>query len=99
MRENGIEENIKLVKTENWIHGWLKSVWGGRKEVEKLIVIFPKLSNGNILWSCKYCNRKYEVTTHTRRVWLMCSCGKESPECNKKYYCNGEYFEKQMFNM
>ena len=57
-------------------------------------VLFPKLSNGNILWICEYCGEKCEVCTDTRRVWLYCKCGKFGPECNKDYYPKGNYFIK-----
>jgi|ETNmetMinimDraft_35_1059890.scaffolds.fasta_scaffold12983_8 CDGSH-type Zn-finger protein len=58
-----------------------------------MIVIFPRLPNRNVIWKCEYCNRKLEVTSPTRRVWLICRCGKGSPECNKRYYCDGEYLK------
>jgi len=57
---------------------------------------FPRLSNGNIMWQCEYCNDEMEVNSPTRRVALMCRCGKMSPKCNEKYYCQGEYFKEEM---
>ena len=60
-----------------------------------MIIIFHRLPNRNVLWKCEYCNRTAEVTSPTQRIWLVCKkCGKGSPECNKKYYCNMEYLKK-----
>ena len=48
------------------------------------------------MWQCEYCNDEMEVNSPTRRVALMCRCGKMSPKCNEKYYCQGEYFKEEM---
>ena len=60
-----------------------------------MIVLFPKLPNGNILWKCEYCGQEYEVCSSTRRVWLYCICGKFSPKCNREYYTKGGYLKKK----
>jgi len=56
------------------------------------VILYPKLSNGNILWTCDICGYKAQITTSTRRVSIYCICNEKcNPQCNEEYYNSGEY--------
>ena len=57
------------------------------------IIIYPKLANGNVLWTCDNCGNKAEISDpQTRRISIYCICNKKcNPKCNAEYYNTGEY--------
>ena len=59
-----------------------------------MLVLYPRLSNGNVLWTCDKCNDTAEVScTDTNAVALVCMCDtKVHPECNRKWYYEGLYW-------
>ena len=61
-----------------------------------MLIFYPKLSNGNILWSCDSCNRTAEVSMpDTNAVALICTCdGKVHPKCNHDWYYKGLYWNR-----
>ena len=58
-----------------------------------MIIIYPKLANGNVLWTCDNCGNKSEIScVETRRLSIYCNCNKRcNPKCNAEYYTTGEY--------
>ena len=58
-----------------------------------MIIIYPKLANGNVLWTCDNCGNKAEISDpQTRRISIYCICNKKcNPKCNAEYYNSGEY--------
>ena len=62
-----------------------------------MLILYPKLKNGNVLWTCDNCNRVAEVTSSdTSAVALVCQCdGEVHPECNNAWYYKGLYFNKK----
>ena len=61
-----------------------------------MIVIFPKLKNGNILWTCDNCGEQSQICSPTRRVSIYCKCNKQcNPKCNEKYYNTSAYMKKR----
>ena len=58
-----------------------------------MIIIYPKLDNGNVLWTCDNCGVKAEITAPlTQRVSIYCICNNKcNPQCNEEYYNTGEY--------
>ena len=60
-----------------------------------MIIIFPKLKNGNILWTCDKCGSQKQICSLTQRVSIYCKCNNIcNPECNKEYYNTGAYKAK-----
>jgi hypothetical protein len=61
-----------------------------------MLVLYPRLPNGNILWSCDNCDRTAEVSAaDTNAVALMCLCtGKVQPQCNNDWYYKGLYWNR-----
>ena len=61
-----------------------------------LLILFPRLPNGNILWTCDNCNASAEVScTDTNAVALYCTCNnKINPQCNEEWYNKGLYFNR-----
>ncbi len=61
-----------------------------------MLIFYPKLSNGNILWSCDNCNETAEVScADTNAVALICMCdGKVHPDCNNDWYYKGLYWNR-----
>jgi len=61
------------------------------------VILYPKLSNGNVLWTCDNCDRQAEISfVETRRVSIYCTCNKRcNPICNAEYYNTGEYLNKK----
>jgi hypothetical protein len=61
-----------------------------------MLILYPRLPNGNILWRCDNCKRTAEVSmSDTNAVALICICdGKVHPECNNNWYYQGLYWER-----
>ena len=61
-----------------------------------MLIFYPKLPNGNILWSCDNCDRTAEVScVDTNAVALVCVCdGQVHPECNNDWYYKGLYWNR-----
>jgi len=61
-----------------------------------MLIFYPRLRNGNILWSCDNCDNTAEVSTpDTNAVALVCVCdGKTHPECNNDWYYKGLYWNR-----
>ena len=61
-----------------------------------LLILFPRLPNGNILWSCDNCDNTAEVSiSETAAVALYCNCNnKINPQCNDEWYNTGLYFKR-----
>ena len=61
-----------------------------------MLIFYPRLPNGNILWNCDNCDNIAEVSTpDTNAVALVCQCyGKVHPECNNRWYYDGLYWER-----
>ena len=61
-----------------------------------MLILYPKVPNGNILWSCDNCDRTAEVScSDTNAVALVCICdGKVHPECNNDWYYKGLYWDR-----
>jgi hypothetical protein len=59
-----------------------------------MLIFYPRLSNGNILWSCDNCDRTAQVSmVETNAVALVCICDmKVHPECNNEWYYQGLYW-------
>ena len=49
-----------------------------------MLILYPKLKNGNVLWNCDNCNRvAIVVSPDTSAVALICQCDmKIHPQCN-----------------
>ena len=58
-----------------------------------MIIIYPKLANENVLWTCDNCGEQAEISVkETRRVSIYCTCNNKcNPQCNEEYYNSGEY--------
>ena len=57
-----------------------------------MLKIFPKLKNGNIMWTCDNCGSQSQICSPTRRVSIYCECNNKcNPTCNEEYYNTGEY--------
>ena len=61
-----------------------------------LLILFPRLPNGNILWTCDKCDNTAEVSiSETAAVALYCTCNnKINPQCNEEWYNTGLYFKR-----
>ncbi len=61
-----------------------------------MIIIYPKLANRNVLWTCNNCGDKAEICSPTRRVSIYCTCNNQcNPACNAEYYNSGEYLSNE----
>ena len=62
-----------------------------------MLILYPKLKNGNVLWNCDNCNRvAIVVSPDTSAVALICQCDmKIHPQCNNDWYYKGLYFNKK----
>ena len=62
-----------------------------------MIIIYPKLANGNVLWTCSNCGNKAEISSvETRRISIYCICNNQcNPECNERYYNTGVYLSNE----
>ena len=61
-----------------------------------MLILYPRLPNGNVLWSCDNCDNTAQVShSDTNAVALFCSCdGKVHPECNNDWYYKGLYWNR-----
>ena len=61
-----------------------------------MLIFYPMLSNGNVLWSCDNCDRTAEVSVpNTNAVALFCTCDeKVHPQCNNDWYYKGLYWDR-----
>ena len=61
-----------------------------------MLILYPKLPNGNVLWSCDNCDNIAEVSCpDTSAVALVCMCdGKIHPQCNNDWYYKGLYWSR-----
>ena len=55
-----------------------------------MIILYPRLPNGNIRWSCDNCDNTAEVSySPTAAVALYCKCTKSThPACNEYIYAD-----------
>ena len=63
-----------------------------------MIIIYPRLANGNVLWTCDNCGDKAEISVReTRRVSIYCICNNKcNPVCNQEYYNSGEFLSNEV---
>ena len=61
-----------------------------------MLIFYPTLANGNVLWTCDNCSITAEVSwPDTNAVALVCQCDlKVHPECNSKWYYDRLYWER-----
>ena len=61
-----------------------------------LLILFPRLPNGNILWTCDNCDITAEVScSDTSAVALYCICNnKINPQCNDDWYNKNLYMNR-----
>ena len=61
-----------------------------------LLILFPRLPNGNVLWTCDRCDDTAEVScSDTSAVALYCICNhKINPQCNNEWYNKGLYMNR-----
>ena len=61
-----------------------------------MLIFYPKLPNGNILWMCDCCDNTAEVScADTNAVALICECdGEVHPQCNNDWYYRGLYWNR-----
>ena len=61
-----------------------------------MLIFYPRLPNGNILWSCDNCDEIAQVSeTNTNSVALVCTCDMNvHPGCNTDWYYQGLYWNR-----
>ena len=61
-----------------------------------MLIFYPTLPNGNVLWTCDNCGNTVEVSwPDTNAVALVCQCDmKTHPQCNSDWYYKGLYWER-----
>ena len=61
-----------------------------------MLILYPKLLNGNVLWTCDNCGNTAEISVpNTNAVALFCSCdNKVHPQCNNDWYYLGLYWNR-----
>ena len=61
-----------------------------------MLIFYPKLPNGNILWTCDNCGNTAQVSfSDTNAVALYCACNyKVNPQCNDKWYNESLYMKR-----
>ena len=61
-----------------------------------MLIFYPRLPNGNILWSCDNCENTAEVSfPETNAVALYCTCSYEiHPQCNYDWYNKSLYWKR-----
>ena len=61
-----------------------------------MLILYPRLPNGNVLWSCDNCDGTAAISTpDTNAVALLCICdGKVHPACNNDWYYQGLYWNR-----
>ena len=60
-----------------------------------MLILYPRLPNGNVLWSCDNCDNTAQVSfTETNAVALYCKCSSGiRPQCNDDWYNKGLYWK------
>ncbi len=61
-----------------------------------MIILYPRLPNGNVLWTCDNCGDiKQVMYGGTNAVALVCICDSTvHPQCNNDWYYKGLYWER-----
>ena len=61
-----------------------------------MLIFYPSLPDGNILWSCDNCDETAQIScADTNAVALVCMCdGQVHPECNNDWYYQGLYWNR-----
>jgi hypothetical protein len=61
-----------------------------------MLIFYPRISNGNILWTCDNCGKTAEVSTpDTNVAALVCECDMVChPKCNHDWYYKGLYWNR-----
>tara|TARA_Y100001951_G_C11057815_1_gene139152 strand:+ start:252 stop:491 length:240 start_codon:yes stop_codon:yes gene_type:complete len=61
-----------------------------------MLIFYPMVSTGNVLWTCDNCGRTAEVSCpDTNAVALICQCDmKVHPQCNNEWYYKGLYWNR-----
>jgi hypothetical protein len=61
-----------------------------------MLIFYPRLPNGNVLWSCDNCDNTAQVSfSETTAVALYCSCNrKTNPQCNDDWYNKGLHLKR-----
>ena len=61
-----------------------------------MLIFYPRLPNGNILWSCDNCDNTAQVSfSDTNAVALYCMCSRKTrPKCNVDWYNGGLYMNR-----
>jgi len=64
-----------------------------------VLILYPRLPNGNVLWTCDNCGDTAQVSEfETNAVALICQCDmKTHPRCNSKWYYEGLYRGKHAY--
>ena len=58
-----------------------------------MLILYPKLPNGNIHWTCDNCGKTAEICYGgTAAVSIYCMCDRS---CHPK--CNDEWYNKSLF--
>ena len=60
-----------------------------------MLIIYPKLKNGNVLWNCDNCGKTTEIVYGgTAAVSIYCMCDRSChPKCNYEWYVEGLYWK------
>ena len=66
------------------------------KNIIKMKIIYPRLANGNIHWTCDNCGDTAGISySKTHMVSIYCRCdGSCHPECNTRWYNENWCYEK-----
>ncbi len=61
-----------------------------------LLILFPRLPNGKVLWTCDICGDTAEVScSDTNAVALYCMCSRKiQPQCNDDWYNKNLYMSR-----
>ena len=61
-----------------------------------MLIFYPRLPNGNILWTCDKCDNTAEVSiSETAAVALYCKCSSGiRPQCNDEWYNKSLYLSR-----
>ena len=61
-----------------------------------MLIFYPKLPNGNILWTWDNCGNTAQVSfSDTNAVALYCACNyKVNPQCNDEWYNESLYMKR-----
>ena len=61
-----------------------------------MLIFYPKLKNGNILWTCDNCGDTANIRWGgTNAVSIYCMCDRSChPKCNDDWYNKGLYWKR-----